>query len=353
CAGRIQHLPASGWARLGAVTAIAAPSFAALLLAAISGVIAPAVAATSCPASPLPIRDLALDRYYGDKTGSEVDPARKAAHADATRPRVDYLRTVTDTADRAVARRDAAAASCAAAWLEAWARADALLGQMSGPQAQSQRKWDLAGLALAYLKIKPMLDTPTRAAIGPWLIRLADAAHAHAVESKSKRNNHWYWLGVSVGATALATGSARHWDIARGIMADAARDIAADGTLPLELQRGKRALHYHAFSVTALVTLAELGAARGEDWTAAGDGALHRLVRATVSGLADPAVFDRLAGVTQERPVNPGSGWLALYAARHPGRLPDTHPAIPARHRWLGGDVRVLADVLARLQSAP
>lgn len=156
-----------------------------------------------------------------------------------------------------------------------------------------------------------------------------------------------------MGATALATGSARHWEISRGIMADAARDIAADGTLPLELQRGKRALHYHAFSVTALVALAELGAARGEDWYAAGDGALHRLVRVTAGGLGDPAVFDRHARIVQERPVNPGSGCLTLYAARHPGRLPEALPAIPEKHRWLGGDVRVLADILARLRSTP
>lgn len=331
-----------------ALIAVAVPLFAAPSIA-----IAQASAAASCPAPPPPIRDLALDRYYGDKSGSEIDPARKAAHAAATRPLVDYLRTVTDSADRAVTRRDAAAAACAASWLEAWARADALLGQMSGPQTQSQRKWDLAGLALATLKLEPMLPASSRAAIEPWLTRLADAAHAHAVESKTKRNNHWYWLGVSMGATALATGSARHWEIARGIMADAARDIASDGTLPLELQRGKRALHYHAFSVTALVTLAELGAARGEDWYAAGDGALHRLVRSTADGLADPAVFDRLAGVAQERPVNPGSGWSTLYAARHSGRIPGGLPRIPEKHRWLGGDVRVLLDVLARLPSMP
>ena len=131
-------------ARTVAASAIAALSFATLSMTATSE----ARGAASCPVPPpAPIRDLALDRYYGDKTGSEIDPARKAAHAAATRPLVDYLRTVTDAADHAVTRRDAA--PCAAAWLDAWARADALLGQMSGPQAQSQRKWDLAGLALA------------------------------------------------------------------------------------------------------------------------------------------------------------------------------------------------------------
>ncbi|MEQ1615365.1 MAG: alginate lyase family protein, partial [Hyphomicrobiaceae bacterium] len=162
-------------------------------------------------------------------------------------------------------------------------------------------------------------------------------------------------LGLGIAATALATDSDRHWQIARAIMADAARDIAADGTLPMEIARGGRAIHYHAFAVMPLVVLAELGRARGEDWYALGDGALHRLVDVTLRGLADPALFDRLAQVAQQRPVTHvgGAGWLQLYGARFPERLqnrplPDTKPG----HRWIGGDVTVLAATLRRLPAA-
>lgn len=319
---------------------------AALLAVCATFPVRPAMAAADCPAPPEPVRDLTIDRYYADKAGTEVDAARKAEHAEAARPLVAFVRGVTDTADRAARHRDAGAAACAASWLQAWARGGALLGNMSSAQAQSQRKWDLAGLALAYIKIKPMLAAQPRADIETWLIQLADAVHGHAVKSGIKRNNHWYWIGVGAGATALATGSARHWEMARAVMQDAARDIRPDGTLPLEMARGARALHYHAFSVMAVVTLAEIGAAGGEDWYASSDGAPHRLVRVTAEGLADPAKFDRLAGVTQERPVNPGSGWRDLYAARFADRLPETLPAIGAKHRWLGGDVHVLAATL-------
>ena len=85
-------------------------------------------------------------------------------------------------------------------------------------------------------------------------------------------------------------------------MQDASRDIAADGTLPLEMAREGRALYYHAFAVMPLVALAELGRSRGEDWYALGDGALHRLVAKTAEGLNDPTIFDKLAGVAQQRP---------------------------------------------------
>ena len=192
--------------------------------------------------------------------------------------------------------------------------------------------------------------------IEPWLVRFADATRAFFDNPKHKRNNHWYWLGVGMAATAMATDSDRHWQIARGIMADAARDIAADGTLPLELARGGRAIHYHAFSVMPLVVLAELGAARGEDWYALNDGALHRLVDVTVAGFAAPEVFDKLAGVPQQRPVThaSGAGWIQLYAARFPERVTGkTLPEMKSGHRWIGGDVTTLAFALSTMKAPP
>ena len=216
---------------------------------------------------------------------------------------------------------------------------------MDGKQAEAQRKWDLAGTALAYLKLKRWASAADRTAIEPWLIKVADAARAHFDDRSVKRNNHWYWLGLGLGAVGIATDSDTHWQMAKVIMQDAARDITSGGTLPLELARGQRALHYHAFALMPLVTLAELGASRGEDFYAFGDGALHRLTAKTAAGLADPAVFDTLAGIKQEQPVKSGAGWAALYRAHFPDRLKDL-PQQASHHRWLGGDVAVLSQVL-------
>jgi poly(beta-D-mannuronate) lyase len=179
-------------------------------------------------------------------------------------------------------------------------------------------------------------------------MRFADATRAFFDDPARTRNNHWYWLGLAVGAVALATDSDRHWQIARGIMIDATRDIGADGFLPMELERGARALHYHAFAVMPLVVLAELGVRRGEDFYALGDSALHRLVAATANGLADPTTFDRRAGQAQERPVKPFAGWLPLYGRRFAERSKALATiTMPAGHRWIGGDMGVLAQALA------
>ena len=133
-------------------------------------------------------------------------------------------------------------------------------------------------------------------------------------------------------------------------MGDAARDIGPDGTLKRELARGGRAIHYHAFAVMPLVVLAELGAAMGDgDWYALNDGALHRLVSVTAKGLAEPALFAKLAAVPQQPHPGTGAGWAQLYERRFPGRV--ALPAMKSGDRWLGGDVTALMRVLDRLPS--
>ena len=306
-----------------------------------------APALSACPPPPPPVHDLDLTRFYADAAGSVVDPDKMAAHKAETAPLTEFVGFVAKQADRAWMQRSSPTMTiaCALSWLKSWAQADAYLGQMSSPQSESQRKWDLAGTALAYLKIRRWSSSEDRALIELWLFKWADAARAVFDDTAIKRNNHWYWLGLGLGAVGLATDSDKHWQMAKAIMADAARDIADDGTLPLELARQGRALHYHAFAVMPLVALAELGRSRGEDWYALNGGALHRLVAKTVAGLADPSVFDSLAGAHQEQPVKSFAGWVSLYRARFPERL-LTDINQPAGHRWLGGDVHVLKHVL-------
>ena len=316
-------------------------------------------AAAVCTAPPAAVKDLDIPRFYGDVKGSIIEPKQKALHDAAVEPLAAFLRAVTTDADKAHRRtrfvEKKEAATCALGWISAWAAGDAWLGRMAQAQAEYQRKWDLAGVALAYLKVKSFATPEQRRIIEPWLMRFADGARAFFDDPKHKRNNHWYWLGLGIGATGLATDSDKHWQIARGIMTDAARDISADGTLALEIQRGGRAIHYHAFAVMPLVVLAELGRAKGEDWYALNQGALHRLVDVTIAGLADPAMFDRLAGVVQQRPLthSTGAGWIQMYAAHNADRLQGKSlPGMKSGHRWIGGDAQVLDEIL-RLMGRP
>ncbi|MGQ0671809.1 MAG: alginate lyase family protein [Hyphomicrobium sp.] len=307
-------------------------------------------AAAACDLPPPPVRDLALERYYADDAGSVVDPARLKAQRRASAPVRDYLEHVVADADASLRAATPSLgkyrALCAIDWLDAWSRGEALLGTIDGKQSEAERRWTLAGTALAYLKVKAHASDEQREVIAGWLVKLADKARAAFDQPGVKRNNHAYWLGLGLAATGLAVDSSAHWDAARGIMQEAASDIRPDGALPLELARGPRALHYHAFAAMPLVTLTELARRRGEDWYAFGNGAVGRLVDLTARGLADPAVFDDLAGVLQQRPVKTGAGWMPLYAASHPAwTVPPIEMA--SGHRWLGGNVLLLAGALS------
>lgn len=314
--------------------------FSALVITALMG-LAPA-SARPCPAAPPPVRDLAPPRFYADKAGSRVDVDLARQHAAAVGPLKAFLGHVVSETDGALRRNSGPSAGCALAWIAAWAEGGAWLGHMGSKQAEYQRKWDLAGVALAYLKLRPYAEPRQRALIEPWLVRIAVEAKKFQLAPGRKANNQLYWLGLALAATARSTDTPELWNDARKIMIQALGDIRADGTLPLELERGPRALHYHAFAVTPLVVLAELAALSGEDWYALAGGVLHRLVARTASGLAAPETFDALAGVAQERPPGAGAGWLWLYEARFPGRLPQPLPLVPRNHRWLGGDVSLL-----------
>ena len=322
----------------------------AAIVLGLSGDLAPASA--ECARPPPAIRDLDLPRFYSDDAGSIVDPELLAKHRAAVEPLTEFLRNVVANADKSVRRtkldQQAEPAVCALVWLDAWARGEAWLGNMSTRQGEYQRKWDLSGVALAYLKVRAFATEDERRRIEAWLVRWADISRAFFDDPERKRNNHWYWLGLGLAATGLAANSPRHWDMAREIMQDAAKDIQADGTLPQEMERKARALHYHVFAVTPLVALAELGRARGEDWYALGDGALHRLVAVTARGLRDPKLFAAmpLVATPQEADTSTGAGWLILYGQHFKARIEPGWPTVNSSHRWLGGDVQVLAKVL-------
>jgi poly(beta-D-mannuronate) lyase len=308
----------------------------------------------ACPASPQPVKDLNIPRFYANAEGTSVDPQLAKLHTAAVEPLVEFLREIVDAADAAQRGKELARGTCALSWLQSWAVGDAWLGDMVTQQAEYQRKWDLAGVALAYIKLRPQASPQQRAVIEPWLLRFADKAQRFFDDPARKRNNHWYWLGLGLAATALATDRPELWRAASAIYDDAVRDIRADGVLPMELDRQERALYYHVFAMVPLVVMAEMAMRRGEDWYARGDGAVHRLVAVSTRGLIQPEMFEPIAGKAQERPVNVRAGWLTLYRARFPDRLSGlvsglVLPVVPDRNRWLGGDVKLLMQAIDRL----
>jgi len=332
-----------------------------IVCAGLTGVTSPAAIAASgatsrCPAPPALPHDLEIARYYTPGSNDRVDPKRKARTEAKLAQTKQTLRALTRFADHAwqspTDAGRARAGRCGTAWLQSFARARAYLGRMVSKQAEYQRKWDFATLAIAHLKLKRAPAAPlageAHGEIENWLSALAERAEAFQRAPGRVANNHAYWLALGLAALAEATDDDAMRRRVRADVVRAARAVAADGTLPLELDRGQRALHYHVFSVMPLVALNEFARAREDDWFALEGRAFDRLTAVTVAGLVAPVIFDRLAGARQERPVNRRAGWATLYAWRNPKvRIPPKLTR-KKRHRLLGGDVRVLVAALNR-----
>lgn len=112
------------------------------------------------------------------------------------------------------------------------------------------------------------------------------------------------------------------FDWAVGTYKDGVEQITPEGTLPLEMRRGQRALHYHLYAIAPLVYLAEFGEDNGVDLFAQNKFALRRLVDRSIAGLAGSGYFDREAGIKQDTPNGPPSAeaisWAKVYVKHFP-----------------------------------
>lgn len=282
----------------------------------------------TCPALPAIPADLTTDGFYrlDDPTHSIVDPARQAAYAQSSGPVKQVGLAIVAAADAYRSTGSRAAAACATQQIVALARQGSLTGKMSSNQAYYVQGWVAGAIAIAYLKV---LDTHLASAedselIAHWLVAVGDQTRAYYDDGKKAKhgdagNNHLYWAGVELAAIGVAAQNRADFDWAVRAYDNGVNQIRPDGTLPLEMARGKRALHYHLYALAPLVLIAEFGEANGLDLYQHNHGAIHRLVKTSVAGLADPEPFVKATGVAQEVPRHVSGdqiGWAPPYARR-------------------------------------
>lgn len=301
-----------------------------ILLAAATLAVTASAALATCPIPPAPQRNIIADSYYDDPpVYSHINPVKHAAYEAAVKPLEQYLGAVA----RMASDGDKA---CTLRWLVAWAEGDAMLGKIKKEQAHYERKWVLAGLALSYAKVRDAATGDQRASIDTWLKALADGVRKHSDAYKGVRNNHYYWEGLAVGAVGAVTGDTKDLAWARKVFHAAEADIADDGTLPREMKRGARALHYHLFAAAPLVMLESILDEQSAK--------LVKLVGYCEFAAHNPGVVSEAAGVPQLAWLPGEYDWVAIYH-RHahiafPPNIPLLIPAghVPFENR-LGGDL--------------
>lgn len=320
-----------------------------------------------CPAPPSPMKDLQIHSFYqqGDETFSIVDPRAHAAYKQATRPISVFETGLAKMANNYVRssppRPDIAA--CALGWLAAWAEGGALLGDVN-KSGEYARKWLLGSVASAWMQIggEPALDPAKKEIVRMWMrnvARRAKADYSRDTHLRSRQNNHLYWAAWGVGAAGIALGDRAMLDWAVEKARSGINHIRADGALPLELGRGRRAFLYHLFAALPLFMLANAAEKNGIDLFSANGGALRRLGALCLRNLGHPAYFAELTQEEQDlsHAGTPSDlGWVEIYRQHYADPAADAalQKFRPMKHSRFGGNITLLygqLDVKSRKES--
>ncbi|HLY57367.1 MAG TPA: alginate lyase family protein [Stellaceae bacterium] len=298
--------------------------------------------ATDCPEPAVPSR-VEGEAFYSDVQGSIVDQDKLRRDMAMIAPLRAFVTEASSRAD-SPDRDDRA---CAARLMESWARGGALLEAPRSFEATRERQRFAIALNIVALKLHaagvdsaPLLD---------WLGRLNHAVIAD-FDKRNQVDNLFVWSGVAASSYALlahdddaARYAAMVWTQAIGL-------IRPDGTIASELARGRRALVYHAYELSALLVLRAFREAAGDHANPEDIAALRRLSDRVVEALCDPADMARAAGSPQQEPVPPTElSPIVAFA----GDLGDARirrcgsPDIPAADPVMGGNLMRTAALLA------
>lgn len=280
-------------------------------------------ASYTCPAVVHLSRDLTTDGFYSDGKSSVIDPAKWKAYAASSGPYKELGAHVVAAADAYRQTGSRAAAQCALELMATAARDGVLTGKMSSRQAYYVQGWVLGAMAISYLKVRDsgLVTRQDRKLLFPWFKTVTQQTIGFYEKGKAK-NNHLYWAGVQAMAVGVATGDRTFFDWAVDAYRTGVAQIRPDGSMPLEMRRGQRALHYHLYALAPLVYIAEFGEENGLHLYAANDHALAKLVHLSIAGLQDNRYFVRATGIAQDtphgRPAAEQISWAEIWESRFP-----------------------------------
>jgi poly(beta-D-mannuronate) lyase len=202
-------------------------------------------------------------------------------------------------------------------------------GKMSSNQAYYVQGWVIGAVAIAYLKVRDsgLILPQQEHEILPWIVKVVQQTMDYYDTRRQKgtgdaENNHLYWAGVEISAAGISANDRKLFDWGMDAYRIGVAQIEPDGSLPLEMRRGQRALHYHLYAVAPLVYLAEFGEDNGLNLYAEHNHALKKLAVLSTQGLVDNSFFERAAGIVQDTPKGPPTAeeisWANIYVSRFP-----------------------------------
>ena len=293
--------------------------------------------------------------YYkwtqADQSNSEIDPVLKAKNDVETQPFIWYVDKLNVASTAYIEnKKNVKAGKCIVAYIDEWARTDALLGKMSEtpndigmPMGRGFQKWLLSAIEADYIKVRDLATSDQDERIKWWMNQVAISVREFSDRSVNPMNNHYAWAGVAVFQAGIITDNKTNIEWGRKVFNNQMSDVSPDGSLPHEIARGKQALRYHNFGITPLIYMAQLSKMIGEDWTTNPN--LQRFITFTTDVNLDPTILQKLTGKT----IVPDSlyGWMGLLPDNDPNRAKMAKYGFP-NVNYLGGNQTVMRDLIAQ-----
>ncbi|ATP51957.1 mannuronate-specific alginate lyase [Pseudomonas putida] len=301
-------------------------------------------------------------KYEGsDKARATLNVASEKAFRDSTADITTLEKGVSKMVGQYMRDGRPAQLDCTLAWLETWARADALLSTDYNHTGKSMRKWALGSMSGSWLRLKFSNAQPLAAhqaeaeQIERWFARLAEQTVRDWSDLPlEKINNHSYWAAWSVMATAVATDRRDLFDWAVKEYKVGANQIDDQGFLPNEIKRKQRALAYHNYALPPLAMIASFAKVNGVDLRSENNFALQRLGEGVLAGARDPRHFAERAGTKQDMKdlkVDSKYAWLEPWCALYQcvgDTLDRKHGMQPFDSFRLGGNLTRVYDPSAQ-----
>jgi poly(beta-D-mannuronate) lyase len=311
-------------------------------------------AAKTCFVTSTPVISLNFGSRYtaGSKTRSDIDEASNQAVDEALKPIDKFIQDISREANASLSPGDGSAdkASCVFEAILSWAEADAL-SDMESVTAKLAVPSRIGGIAVTYGQVRNLVpqSATDRLVIENWLKRRAKETKVFfdtKAPQKASRNNLRAWASFAVGEVGILVGDGAFVAWAKDSNKVMIAQSSADGSLPLEMGRGRYALHYqiHALGplVTSMARLCNAGrGASGADFTK-----LRQIAKFTIEAIANPQTVVNLAKAKQVYASDPKKlsgtlAWLEPYKAltADVGLIAKATVVRPMLNSKLGGDL--------------
>jgi hypothetical protein len=280
-----------------------------------------------------------LPNYYENARADYSSAERQKAFRDATSPVMEYIDAIVRSSDAsliATKNQKQVIEECIVHNLSAWAEAHAFVQTPINSQGRAIRTFEAVGLCIAYLKI--VGEPGQHPIIENWLGELGWTIWR---ENRNFHQNIEYWSAAAVSiCSGLIKKNADAMHIGAAVFNSAMLDIAKNGSLPNEMKRGSRIVHYHQFSLMGLLLILNISEANSIELNTS---KLGNLVKFTLN---ETASAGKGLGLPQEW-TKTHENWLYLClwsdtcSKTLPINLPIAKPA-DSYFRNLGGDQKLL-----------